>query len=339
MKYQSLKCIKCGKKAADRIMICSFCKGYYSLLFVDYKKKVSSFDQLYEYYLPFGLFKETDFTNCSLLKYTKNLWIKNEGENKSKSIKEKDIFAGLRVASYFKFKRASLVSSGSGISVFNFFAKKANLPITLYSPVSAKRLYSKDQVIAGDDYEDTFRQVLDNGDSNSFNITPGINPYSQEGAKVISWQLIDSGLDFDIIVVPCGNGSILWSIYKGFKEALENGRIDKIPALHSVELKNGPIRRALKTEKIEKNDFVLHSKASAIDVKESFCLQKAVIAIKKSGGKANYVSEKEIEQAYKKLHNSGFKTQFAAAAAFAAALKLSKKFSKKRVCCVITASE
>ena len=208
----------------------------------------------------------------------------------------------------------------------------------LYSPMTAKAKV-KNQKLIGESYEETFRLVVNSKKKDYFNITPGLNPYSQEGVKVISWQLIDSGIDFDVVVIPCGNESALWSIYKGFSEAKKNKLINKIPAIYGVELVNGPIGRSLETGKIEKNVSILNSSAGGIDVKESFCLQKAIKAISESEGGVETVTEEEIETAYKKLHADGLAVQFTSASVLAAAKKIEKKFPNHQICAVITAFE
>jgi len=337
---QHLKCLKCGKINKNKSIVCLSCGGAYSLLKVEYKyqKPILNLKHLYSYYLPFKLFKQTDFKNCSCNQFSKNIWIKNEGENESKSIKEKELIVGLKTAMYLKFKKAICVTSGSGIYAAFHLAKKFNQVLDIYSPNSKKKKY-KNQILLGKDYEDTFRKVLKKLNSDSFNITPGINPYSQEGAKVISWQLISSKLDFDKVIIPCGNGSAIWGIYKGFAEAEKNNLIKKIPQLYGVELKNGPIGKSIKTGRKEKNKSVLDSKASAINAKESFCLEKAIIALKKTNGKMISVNEKEIEKAYYKLHRFNYNSCYSAAASLAGVIKLNSEPKKSKICCILTASE
>ncbi|KKQ24602.1 MAG: Threonine synthase [Candidatus Roizmanbacteria bacterium GW2011_GWC2_37_13] len=325
MTKQKLICIKCGRTNPKKSLNCISCKGFYSLLTVEYSSnKLLNIKELYNNYLPYHLFKDNDFKNCSLTKFNKNIWLKNEGENESKSIKEKDIFVGLKVASYLGYKKTLCVSGGSGKNVVNFFQKQANFPlIKLYSP-------------KGEDYEKTFKLALYNKNKNVWNITPGINPYSQEGSKTIAWQIIDSKIDFETILIPCGNGSSLWGIYKGFLEAKEQGFVKKVPKIFGVELKNGPIGKSLRSGKMEKNGKILNSKAHSIDVKESFSLQKAVMVIKLTAGGIINVSEKEINKAYKVLHKKKYLSNFTAAAALAGANKL-KRFNK--ICCILTADE
>lgn len=334
--YHSLFCMKCNKKLESRQIICSVCNNVYSLVVLKYnvRKKLSTIEEMYRYFLPFQLFNHYDFKNCSLSKYGDGLWFKDEGLNKSKSIKEKDILIGLKSASYLGYKKTICVSGGSGIEVIGTLSKNT-MPVTLYSPTST-HTYVDNQVLMGGDYEETFRISLKMETDDSFNITPGINPYSQEGCKTISWQLIASKIKFDIIIVPCGNGSSLWGIYNGFKEAMIKGFINKLPKIFGVELAHGPIYHMLHTGKVKINKNTMNSKAVSIDVKESFCLQKAVYAIKDSKGDIVKVTEDNIVDAYNKLFLAQKKVSYTAATAFAAALKLKKEYPNSSMCCILT---
>lgn len=337
--HNYLECIKCKLRVDDFELICPHCGGFYSLLNVIYpnKKIISNIDKMYSDFLPFKLFKKEDFKNCSLKKYNSKIWLKNEGENYSHSIKEKDLVIGIKVGSYLGFKKLICVSGGSGINAVEALNKKYKMSITLYSPKNTSKKI-KNQVLLGNDYEGTFKKALNSHDKKIFNLTPGINPYSQEGSKVISWQIIESGINFYAIIVPVGNGSTLWGIYKGFVEAKEAGLVKFIPKLYAAELTNGLVAKSLETGNIEKNKRALRSKAQSIDIKESFCLEKALIAIKKSCGGIIRVKEKEIELAYQKLHSKEYYASYSGSVSLASALQSNKFFSGKKICCLITAS-
>lgn len=339
MIYHSLFCMKCKKKLDNRQIICPACNNVYSLTSLKYnvQKKLSTIEEMYRYFLPFQLFNHNDFKNCSLNKYGDGLWLKDEGFNKSKSIKEKDILIGLKCASYLGYKKVMCVSGGSGIQVINTLSKNT-IPVTLYSPTSTHS-YVDNQILMGDDYEETFCMSLKLKTDDSCNITPGINPYSQEGCKIISWQLIASKVKFDIVIIPCGNGSSLWGIYNGFKEAKVKGFINKLPKIFGVELAHGPIHHMLHSGKVKVNKNILNSKAVSIDVKESFCVQKAAYAIKDSKGDIVKVSEDNITDAYNQLHSTNKQISYTAATTFAAALKLKKQNPKSIICCVLTSSQ
>ncbi|MBI4973953.1 pyridoxal-phosphate dependent enzyme [Candidatus Roizmanbacteria bacterium] len=326
----------CKKKLKDTQIICPKCKNVYSLVTLKYfvRKKLSTIEEMYRYFLPFQLFNHNDFKNCSLSKYGDGLWLKDEGLNQSKSIKEKDILIGLKCAFYLGYKKTMCVSGGSGIQVVSSLSKNT-IPVTLYSPTST-RILVDNQILMGNDYEETFRMSLKMQSDDLFNITPGINPYSQEGCKTISWQLIESKIKFDIIIIPCGNGSSLWGIYNGFKEAKAKGFISKIPKIFGVELAHGPIHHMLRTGKIRVNKNILNSKAISVDVKESFCLQKASYATKDSHGGIVKVSESNVIDSYNQIRLANKQISFTAATAFAAALKLRKKNPKSIMCCIMT---
>ena len=115
--------------------------------------------------------------------------------------------------------------------------------------------------------------------------------------------------------------------------------INKIPIINGVELENGPIGKSYKTGLPEKNIAAKNSKATSIDVLESFCLQKVIIALKDTGGKMITLQEGDIEDAYKQLNKLGYSVCHSAAAGFAGTLKIQNKFGHSKICCVLTAKE
>ncbi len=335
---QKLKCLECGITVPDSGVLCSHCRDVYSMVAVTYGTgKAASVSGMYRNFLPFGLFSETDFTDCPVTETGKNLWVKNEGDNPSGSIKEKDLKTGLTCAGHLGFKQAVCVSGGSGIKAVAYLSNNP-IPVTLYSPHST-HVRVKNQILLGAQYEDTFRLAALDRSPGRYNITPGINPYSQEGCKVISWQIIKAGYGFDIIVIPSGNGSSLWGVFKGFKEAKEAGLVKNIPRIFAAELKNGPLSRSLKKGTKKANKKILSSAATSIDVLESFSIGKALIAVNESGGGSVTVSEAEIESAYRSLHHEGLKPSHTAAAGYAAAIRLKQNNPGKRICCILTARE
>ena len=73
-------------------------------------------------------------------------------------------------------------------------------------------------------------------DTGTLNMIYGRNAYFIEGNKTLAYE-IASQMDPlpDHIIVPVGNGSTLQGIWMGFKEMLEDGRVQSIPRLHGVQ--------------------------------------------------------------------------------------------------------
>ncbi|BAS27853.1 threonine synthase [Limnochorda pilosa] len=63
------------------------------------------------------------------------------------------------------------------------------------------------------------------------------NPYQMEAAKTIAWEMVSAwdGEAPDWVAVPVGGGGLLAGIWRGFREAMDLGRIRKAPRLLAVQ--------------------------------------------------------------------------------------------------------
>lgn len=69
-----------------------------------------------------------------------------------------------------------------------------------------------------------------------YNRSTGINPFTSEGKKTVSWEIAFSGHALpDVIFVSVGDGSIISGIYKGFADLQALGWLDRIPRLIGVQ--------------------------------------------------------------------------------------------------------
>src|SRR5690606_11812139 len=73
--------------------------------------------------------------------------------------------------------------------------------------------------------------------TNFINPPVGSNPFGVQGLKILAYEIIE---DFeqslpDVIIIPSSRGDLLWGVWKGFNEAIENGLISDMPKLVAVE--------------------------------------------------------------------------------------------------------
>ena len=136
-----------------------------------------------------------------------------------------------------------------------------------------------------------------------WNCTPGINPIKEEGIKIIGFEIYEEIGVPDVIIVPCGNGTLLWGLYKAFKELVLLGLSNKLPKLVGVQIKNAaPLMIAWQKQQ----DFAIlydipDSVAEGIIAEESYSSPKVMVALKDTYGTIIEVTEAEIKTSLKEV--------------------------------------
>ena len=73
-------------------------------------------------------------------------------------------------------------------------------------------------------------------DAGILHMNYGQNIYFIEGLKTLAYEIAEQMNPLpDHIIVPIGNGSIYQGMWRGFKEMLEDGRVDRMPRLHGAQ--------------------------------------------------------------------------------------------------------
>jgi len=315
------KCIKCQKKYQFKkdILNCSDHNPYYGYLTLIYDYKNINFPSFknnawkkYKNLLPVENFQiHFDEQKTPLVKidnfgnkygYT-NLYVKDESKNPTGSFKDKESLCAINKALEWGISEIFVVSSGNAAVSTAAYAQKAGIQCTCLIPKNlsvGKRLLISlygGKILEGEgNYEDIYKMAIDNG-SPGWNCTPGINPIKEEGIKIIGFEIWEDIGVPDVIVTPCGNGTLLFGIYKAFKELFFLGLTDKIPQMIGVQIKNAA---PLKNAWIEKKDFVELAKipnsiAEGIIAQESYSSPKVMHALSDSNGLILEVEEQEIK--------------------------------------------
>ncbi len=183
-------------------------------------------------------------------------------------------------------------------------------------------------------YDDAFDLCLEVSSAKQwYNRNTAYNPLTIEGKKSAAYDIFISsnGSIPDIIFVPVGDGVILSGIYKGFKELLSLGWIEKLPQFIAVQAEgSNALVRYLESGQFE---FIpANTIADSISAGAPRNLFMAADAIKHSEGKAISVTDDEIISAQKIVaQNFGILSEPSSAAAMAGYIKLknSNKISKK----------
>jgi len=146
--------------------------------------------------------------------------------------------------------------------------------------------------------------------------------------KTLSFELYEKLEIVDNVIVPVGNAGNISAIWKGFKELYELKIIDKMPKMIGVQAEGAsPIAEAWE-KGLEKPIFFEKPEtiATAIRIGKPVNWQKALKAVRESGGIFVKVKDEEIMEAQKRLaRHEGIGAEPASAAAFAAFLKVKRR--------------
>lgn len=323
--YQCIKCQEIYPYTKD-ILTCKKHSNYYGYLTVvyDYKKikkiKIPG-KNTWDVYAPMLPIKSFPITyneqKTPLFKlhdlgkkygFT-NLYVKDESKNPTGSFKDRGTFCTVNQAREWKIDNLLVVSSGNAALSTAAYARKANILCTClvstHTPEEKKfliDLYNAKMMQIDGTYVEIFRKAIDEKFP-GWNFTPGLNPIHEEGIKTISFEIWEDIKVPDAIIVPCGNGSLLYGIYKGFKELQYLGIIDKLPKLIGVQIKNhAPLQMAFK----KKKDFVIlkepaNSIADSFGGQESYSSPKVMLALNETKGEILEVTDDEIIASLKEI--------------------------------------
>ncbi len=172
-----------------------------------------------------------------------------------------------------------------------------------------------------------------------YQATTELNPLSMEALKTISYEISEQGEVPDWVVVAMGSGVTIHSIWKGFKELEEMGRIEKKPRLIGVQAAGcSPITEAFRLgagEPLELEN--VNTVAMAIKVSEPKYGVAALKDIRESDGISVSVKDDEMLFFEKEIARSeGMFVEPASAATVACLPKLMEMGSMDRTDSVVS---
>lgn len=361
--------IVCGKcltpsKAGVISCACNTSKYYnYETVLYDYEKVATNFPLVGAYngldrFLPLLPNRKFSITlgegNTPLLHFKKfgaryglkNLFVKNETGNPTGCFKDRETAVGINVELERGTKKIAIVSSGNAAISAVAYSNKAGIECVCHIPETTsqgkKRLLqifgAKFQLHKGD-YEDIYRKVIDSHlrEDRTVNFTAGKYVYREEGNKTIAFEIFEQLIGVpDTVVVPIGNGSLLFGVYKGFWELLQMEKIQKLPRMIGVQIAGfSPVAEALRQGK----DFVaLPNMADSIAeggiaARESYCSPKAIRAIKETNGVVIEITDADLVHVLKELvTDESFVVEPTSLAPFAALSRIKSKPNETIVC-------
>ena len=244
----------------------------------------------------------------------RKLWVKDDGVNPTASLKDRASSMAVAKAWEAGAQVIACSSTGNAASSLAGNAAAAGLRTYIFVPARAPKgkvaqlmTFGATVISVQGSYEDTFelsRAAIDRW--GWYNRNAAINPYLSEGKKTVGLEIMEQ-LDWqvpDYIAISVGDGCTIAGLWKGLKDLYAIGFIDRLPKLISAQAAGCyPINRAVETGEpwrpMEENTL-----ADSIAVGVPRNADKAIAAIRESGGLTVEVTDAEIMAAQKLLGRS-----------------------------------
>ena len=259
-----------------------------------------------------------------------DLYIKDDGLNPTCSLKDRASFLVSAFAAQHGINEIVLASTGNAGSSMAGVGAAAGQKVTLFLPAAAPEA----KLIQALQYGATVYRVDGSYDqaydlslvySNKYggmNRSTAYNPMTLEGKKTVSLEIFQQleGIP-DYLFVATGDGCILSGVYKGFKDLLRFGLIDRIPKIISVQAAGSDaLYRAFQTGKFEVQPARTVADSISVDIPRNG--RHALKQLRAHDGQVITVSDDEIIAAQARMsRNTGLFSEPAGAAAFAGFLK------------------
>lgn len=265
------------------------------------------------------------------------LYIMNDGSNPTGSFKDR---ASTLVSAYAKqngIDTIVLASTGNAGSSMAGIGAAAGQNIILFLPETAPPA----KMIQALQYGATLYKVAGNYDMaydlsldyselrGGMNRNTAWNPMTMEGKKTVSLDIYAQlgNKAPDRVFVPTGDGCIIGGVFKGFKDLLQFGLIDKMPKITAVQAEgSNALYRAWKNGSFDNQPSTTIADSISVDIPRNG--YTALKYIQEYNGDVLCVSDDEIIDAQAHLSSrSGLFSEPAGAAGWAGLLKCREEIS------------
>lgn len=279
------------------------------------------------------------------------LYAKHEGMNPTGSFKDRGMTVGVSMAIQLKKSSVACASTGNTSASLAAYAAKAGIPAVVLLPAGkvalgkvAQALMHGAQVISiRGNFDRALEMVHELCLSHGLYLLNSVNPFRLEGQKTIGFEAVDQlGQVPDRMVLPVGNAGNISAVHKGMMELEGLGLIDRIPMMTGIQATgSNPVVRAIEEglpEVVPQRDP--ETIATAIRIGAPVNAEKALTAIRSTGGTAEEVTDEEILAMQRDLaRKEGIGVEPASAASVAGVRKLVEAGvidRDERIVCVVT---
>ena len=278
------------------------------------------------------------------------LLLKHEGHNPTGSFKDRGMTVAVTQAKRVGATAVACASTGNTSASLASYAAQAGIPALVFVPrgkialgkLTQSIAYGAKTLLVDGDFDSCLRLARESSRELGVYLVNSINPWRLEGQKTIVFEMLQQlGWDApDWIALPAGNLGNTSAFGKALREARSLGLISKVPRILSVQAAGAApfahsFEHAFATHDIVKPETV----ASAIRIGDPASWDRAVRAIRETGGAVTSVSDAEILDAKAVIDAAGVGCEPASAASVAGVRKLRAAgiiAGDARVVCVLT---
>ncbi len=239
------------------------------------------------------------------------LYLKDDGLNPTGSLKDRASAMAVTKAAEAGYRTIGCSSTGNAASSLAGNAAAAGIATYIFVPARAPKgkiaqlmMFGAHLTVVDGSYEETYalsKAAIEK--YGWYNRNAAVNPYLSEGKKTVALEIVEQ-LGFkapDYVAVSVGDGCTVAGVYKGFYDMVQLSLCDRIPRIISVQAAGCcPINTAVMTGdgwiQQEENTY-----ADSIAVGVPRNADKAISAIRDSGGIAVNVTDDEIRAAQRTL--------------------------------------
>ena len=242
------------------------------------------------------------------------LYMKDDGQNPTASLKDRASAIAVVKSMEEGAKLIACSSTGNAASSLAGNAASVGMRTCIFVPqrapqgkIAQLQIFGATVISVQGDYREAFQLSAEAIKKYGwYNRNAAINPYLAEGKKTVSLEICEQ-LDWQVpdwVVFSVGDGCTIGGAYKGFLDLYNVGFIDRLPKFLGVQASGcDPLTRAFisggKMEPTAENTL-----ADSIAVGVPRNPEKALRAVRKTGGVYINVSDDEILAAMRLLGNT-----------------------------------
>jgi len=251
-----------------------------------------------------------------------NLWLKDDGLNPTGSFKDRASAVVVAKAKELGVEVITAASSGNAGAALAGLSASAHVPSVVFAPHTAPEakvaqllIYGARVFLVKGTYDQAFELSLAaSKEFGWYSRNTGYNPYTAEGKKTASFEICEQlaltksksssngwGVP-DQVFVAVGDGNIITGLWKGLRDLLALGWIEKMPKLMGVQAEGAAAcYNAWKAGTDTITPVDAHTISDSISVGLPRDGTRAVRAVRETKGAYLTVTDEEVLEAMRKL--------------------------------------